>query len=126
MHETSREDYKLKLVELREKGLKQMKEQNEEKKNLEDVILGTGVKLETLRQENDRFIQVSLLSNKVGWSCLVKFSFQAIRNFEKEYQHMTDTAVEQMQNKVALQNEYSRIHRKFYREAHKTRYELVI
>lgn len=35
-----------------------MKEQNQESIKLENVILHTGIKLQTIKQENDKFIKV--------------------------------------------------------------------
>ena len=53
-----KEQTKEKLAVKRETGIEKMKEQHEKEKKMEDTVLRTGVKLQTIKQENDRFIKV--------------------------------------------------------------------
>jgi hypothetical protein len=54
-----KEEVKEKLVEKRQIGLESMQKQIEEKKALENLILHIGIKLQTIKKENDRFINVN-------------------------------------------------------------------
>lgn len=73
--------------------MKQMKDQNNEVKQLETEILDIGLKTQTLKEQNDKFIQ-------------------AIQNIELEFISIENEVNESEQDEKSLRKEYYRLNSK--------------
>lgn len=84
---------KLHLEVKREESLRKMRQQKKEKIDLENEILQTGLKLQTLKDQNNKFVD-------------------AIRNFEPEFKYMDDLSLEELDSEDKLEEEYQKLHQK--------------
>lgn len=75
----------------REDYLKKMKQQKKETVELEDTILKTGLKLQTIKDQNNKFIE-------------------SIRKFEPEFKYMDDFTIEHLNSQDELEIEYQKLH----------------
>lgn len=82
------------ITDKRSWALKQLKEQNSEIKVLESEILDTGLKAQTIKEQNDKFVQ-------------------AIQDIELQFESMDNEMDESEQNEKILQEEYDRLHSLF-------------
>jgi hypothetical protein len=73
--------------------MKQMKDQNNEVKQLETEILDIGLKTQTLKEQNDKFIQ-------------------AIQNIELEFISIENEVNESEKDEKSLRKEYYRLNSK--------------
>ncbi len=74
--------------------MKQMKDSNNEVKQLETEILDIGLKTQTLKEQNDKFIQ-------------------AIQNIELEFKSIENEVNESEQDEKSLRKEYYRLNSKY-------------
>jgi chromosome segregation ATPase len=82
------------IVEKRNLTMKQMKDSNNEVKQLETEILDIGLKTQTLKEQNDKFIQ-------------------AIQNIELEFKSIENEVNESEQDEKSLRKEYYRLNSKY-------------
>ncbi|CAF0809878.1 unnamed protein product [Brachionus calyciflorus] len=92
-HVESRDDLKFHLEVKREESLRKMRQQKKEKIDLENEILQTGLKLQTLKDQNNKFVE-------------------AIRNFEPEFKYMDNLSLEELDSEDKLEEEYQKLHKK--------------
>ena len=78
------------IGEKRNMAIKQMKDQNNEVKQLENEILDIGLKTQTIKEQNDKFIQ-------------------AIQNIELEFKSVDNEVNESDKDEISLKREYNRI-----------------
>lgn len=91
-HDASRDRLNVELAERRKAYLEQMKKHNEERMRAENEILRTGLRMQTVKMENDKFVD-------------------AIRRFEADFNGFKEIEMETDQDVDAFRREYLKLHR---------------